>query len=871
MTKFSEHTYIPKDEIFSIHTKDGKVYENDYNKMELLSGAYVSEKVVNPDEVDKNQMSLFAKGGSMPESSMYIKKRDIDYILIGEDEDDKQKISGKNLYGGFWFDPKFAKKYPQYMKKKNAGGYLAIAQGVKGVAPKSVDKLDEKIAGQIDGTNRPMVFGMPVYAKGGEIFMEVDLRGINDEDYFDEDSYDYINHPIDLATEDLFKLLSKNGIEIDNTKKLGTKGYGKEYVNDLDKQTHYIYHFSLNDVKNKDKFLADLNKLSDKHKVLSKPQNKFRFAKGGLVKVREAIEYDENNFGKRKKLDLEKGSRNWRGLYLDIEPLVWARNFQDGYNVDVYEEQYGKHLGRLNIDFSGGEMKIKEESFAKGGLTYMPKDSGMVDYMTRKPILKDERFVVYFAEGSFDKPIVSSIKIAKSKRGAEIIRKRLAKSEEFNNNDYSLIMQSMDNFYKDYPNLFAKGGKVDYKGTISNDVVEDIVKNKGYNVQFRENEIDGFQILGQRNELEKVKSFLDKEYNVETQFQRKRGFGLHILKVPSQILDFAKGGKVDTHIAETILVQLGGMNRLKMFTGAYNFGALPNGVSFRIKSRGYSLVNYVKITLTPADLYNVEYGRIHNNKYRVIEEDFGLYNDMLVQSFESATNMYLSFARGGSVENFDLMEEYEALSDQNKAIVNLLNLYNPKGRLPRPKQTLKQLNVDEQYMVRQWNVGLQNQVSEELVKKMWGLMYEHSTIKQDYVYNHNKGAGRFLMNAGSDTICQYDFGHNTHLMINDLGYLVDDEIVRSFAQRNASSKRDYNKKTSGHIGVVSAFELPAYLKMNEYSRYFYDNNKRGCLMVLIAPLKDGKVIEGITEVKKNIVIKNAFENGIDGQLVIKEM
>jgi len=498
--------------------------------------------------------------------------------------------------------------------------------------------------------------------------------------------------------------------------------------------------------------------------------------------------------------------------------------------------------------------------------------------------------------------------------------------------------------------VYEEGGKVNYKGTISDDVVEDIVKNKGYNVQFRKTEIDGFQIFGQKNELEKVKSFLDKEYNIKTQFLRRQGFGLHTLQVPSQILDFAKGGlldfdvlvnktplvqiskddflesysvyyyqkekipqsvlnvldnrrqltrdevkevlkelrkdnsveidvplpfakggKVDTHIAETILVQLGGMNRLKMFTGAYNFGALPNGVSFRIKSRGYSLVNYVKITLTPADLYNVEYGRIHNNKYRVIEEDFGLYNDMLVQSFESATNMYLSFARGGSVENFDLMEEYEALSDQNKAIVNLLNLYNPKGRLPRPKQTLKQLNVDEQYMVRQWNVGLQNQVSEELVKKMWGLMYEHSTIKQDYVYNHNKGAGRFLMNAGSDTICQYDFGHNADLMINDLGYLVDDEIVRSFAQRNSTSKRLYDKKFSGQIGVVSAFELQGLLNQNEYSRYFYDNHKRASLLVLIAPLKDGKVIEGITEVKKNIVIKNAFENGIDGQLVIKEM
>ena len=93
-----------------------------------------------------------------------------------------------------------------------------------------------------------------------------------------------------------------------------------------------------------------------------------KMAKGGLVKVREAIEYDNNNFGKRKKLDLEKGSRNWRGFYLDIHPLVWARNYQDGYNVYVYDEKYGRHLGTLNIDYSRGSMVIREESFEKGGL-----------------------------------------------------------------------------------------------------------------------------------------------------------------------------------------------------------------------------------------------------------------------------------------------------------------------------------------------------------------------------------------------------------------------------------------------------------------------------------------------------------------------
>ena len=50
---------------------------------------------------------------------------------------------------------------------KNAGGYLAIAQGVKQVAPKSADKIDEKLAKQIEEKD----FGAstsPSFAKGGK-------------------------------------------------------------------------------------------------------------------------------------------------------------------------------------------------------------------------------------------------------------------------------------------------------------------------------------------------------------------------------------------------------------------------------------------------------------------------------------------------------------------------------------------------------------------------------------------------------------------------------------------------------------------------------------------------------------------------------
>jgi hypothetical protein len=63
-----------------------------------------------------------------------------------------------------------------------------------------------------------------------------------------------------------------------------------------------------------------------------------------LDKVSSAIHND--------RLNLEKGSRDWYGLYLDITPLVWARNFADGYDVDVYEytnSGFKRQVGELKL------------------------------------------------------------------------------------------------------------------------------------------------------------------------------------------------------------------------------------------------------------------------------------------------------------------------------------------------------------------------------------------------------------------------------------------------------------------------------------------------------------------------------------------
>lgn len=100
-------------------------------------------------------------------------------------------------------------------------------------------------------------------------------------------------------------------------------------------------------------------------------------------------------------------------------------------------------------------------------------------------------------------------------------------------------------------------------------------------------------------------------------------------------------------IANTILTQLGGANRLSMMTGAYNFVAIQNGLSFKIKN---PKANYIKITLNGKDLYDLEVGRIRGNTYKVVHQSNDLYFDMLKPAIEKATGMYLSlFAKGGEI------------------------------------------------------------------------------------------------------------------------------------------------------------------------------------------------------------------------------
>lgn len=96
---------------------------------------------------------------------------------------------------------------------------------------------------------------------------------------------------------------------------------------------------------------------------------------------------------------------------------------------------------------------------------------------------------------------------------------------------------------------------------------------------------------------------------------------------------------MSNNIAQTISKQIGG-SALYMI-GAKNLVAHEDGLGFRI-GRNSKSVNYVKITLTPADLYDIEFGYIRGTSYKVRSSESGLYFDMLRDSIERNTGLYTS-------------------------------------------------------------------------------------------------------------------------------------------------------------------------------------------------------------------------------------
>lgn len=94
-------------------------------------------------------------------------------------------------------------------------------------------------------------------------------------------------------------------------------------------------------------------------------------------------------------------------------------------------------------------------------------------------------------------------------------------------------------------------------------------------------------------------------------------------------------------IANTILSQLGGVGKLSVMIGAFNFVSLEAGVQFSFKHRK---VNKCVVKLNGDDTYTMELWKINARKgeaTKVTENGF-IYADGLKRLFEMKTGLDLS-------------------------------------------------------------------------------------------------------------------------------------------------------------------------------------------------------------------------------------
>ena len=91
--------------------------------------------------------------------------------------------------------------------------------------------------------------------------------------------------------------------------------------------------------------------------------------------------------------------------------------------------------------------------------------------------------------------------------------------------------------------------------------------------------------------------------------------------------------------AQTILSQLGG-NKFRVMTGARDFVGSDNALHFALPARmARNKANKVRVTLTPADLYTVEFFAARGVSLKSISTHGDVYADQLAALFEAETGL----------------------------------------------------------------------------------------------------------------------------------------------------------------------------------------------------------------------------------------
>jgi hypothetical protein len=93
----------------------------------------------------------------------------------------------------------------------------------------------------------------------------------------------------------------------------------------------------------------------------------------------------------------------------------------------------------------------------------------------------------------------------------------------------------------------------------------------------------------------------------------------------------------DSGVALTILQQLGGRRFIAM-TGSHTFVDHHNALSMQL-ARNRSGATHLKITLTPADVYTMEFGKLRGSNYQVLIRVEDVYAEQLQTAFTRVTGL----------------------------------------------------------------------------------------------------------------------------------------------------------------------------------------------------------------------------------------
>lgn len=87
-----------------------------------------------------------------------------------------------------------------------------------------------------------------------------------------------------------------------------------------------------------------------------------------------------------------------------------------------------------------------------------------------------------------------------------------------------------------------------------------------------------------------------------------------------------------------------GTSRLSVMIGAKNFARdeANYSIGFRFAAKATNKANYCRIKLNAMDLYDVEFITIRGATVKTVGIHNGLYADMLKNTFETETGLYLS-------------------------------------------------------------------------------------------------------------------------------------------------------------------------------------------------------------------------------------